>query len=58
MKIHTTMHWLHFLVTLLFWPWLLVWMIRWSSNNKKNKLQEWKLQKEQTEALIKLANKE
>ena len=58
MKPHHTMHTLHFILSIILAGfWIPFWVWRASANAKYNRQQEWKMQKEQTEALIKLANK-
>lgn len=50
-----TMHLLHFVLSVIFFPCLIIWVWRASSNAKYNREQLYKVQKEQVE-LLKLIN--
>ena len=48
MHFHKTMHILHLIMTILFFPWALVWVWRVVSNNQKNQEMLFKMQMEKS----------
>jgi len=46
-----TSHFVHFVLTILFFPWIIVWVLCASMNSRHNQKELYKLQKEQVELL-------